>query len=143
MIGEFLNRLMSPTPAPLSDSDARLAIAALLVRVARSDGEYAKVEINNIDRVLAARFHLDDTSAETLRQEGEALEILAPDTVRFTRAIKECVPYEERLAVIEALWAIALADGERDAEEDSLIRLVSSLLGVTDVDSAKARQRVG
>ena len=61
MIGEFLNRLMSPTPAPLSDSDARLAIAALLVRVARSDGEYAKVEINNIDRVLAARFHLDDT----------------------------------------------------------------------------------
>ena len=35
MIGEFLNRLMSPTPAPLSDSDARLAIAALLVRVAR------------------------------------------------------------------------------------------------------------
>ena len=47
-----------------------------------------------------------------------------------------------RLAVIEALWKIALADGERDAEEDALIRLVASLLGITDVDSAKARQRL-
>jgi uncharacterized tellurite resistance protein B-like protein len=53
------------------------------------------------------------------------------------------VSYDERLAVIEALWKIALADGERDAEEDALIRLVASLLGITDVDSAKARQKVG
>ena len=39
MIGDFLNRLLSPAPEPLSDTDARLAIAALLVRVARSDGD--------------------------------------------------------------------------------------------------------
>jgi uncharacterized tellurite resistance protein B-like protein len=143
MISDFLNRLLSPAPAPLSDSDARLAISALLVRVARSDGDYSSVEIINIDRVLAARYALEQGETEALRKDGEALEAEAPDTVRFTRAIKECVAYEERLAVIEALWKIALADGERDAEEDALIRLVASLLGVTDVDSAKARQKVG
>ena len=143
MISDFLNRLLSPAPAPLSDSDARLAISALLVRVARSDGDYSSVEIINIDRVLAARYALEQGETEALRKDGEALEAEAPDTVRFTRAIKECVAYEERLAVIEALWIIALADGERDAEEDALIRLVASLLGVTDVDSAKARQKVG
>jgi uncharacterized tellurite resistance protein B-like protein len=143
MISDFLNRLLSPAPAPLSDSDARLAISTLLVRVARSDGDYSSVEIINIDRVLAARYALEQGETEALRKDGEALEAEAPDTVRFTRAIKECVAYEERLAVIEALWKIALADGERDAEEDALIRLVASLLGVTDVDSAKARQKVG
>lgn len=142
MIGDFLNRLLSPAPAPLSDTDARLAISALLVRVACSDGDYARVEIENIDRVLALRYTLEQADAEALRKDGEALEAEAPDTVRFTRAIKDCVAYEERLAVIEALWKIALADGERDAEEDALIRLVASLLGITDVDNAKARQRV-
>ena len=142
MIGDFLNRLLSPAPAPLSDTDARLAISALLVRVARSDGDYARVEIENIDRVLALRYTLEQADAEALRKDGEALEAEAPDTVRFTRAIKDCVAYEERLAVIEALWKIALADGGRDAEEDALIRLVASLLGITDVDNAKARQRV-
>ncbi len=142
MIGDFLNRLLSHTPEPLSNRDARLAISALLVRVARSDGEYASVEIANIDRLLATRYALTDAEAKVLRKDGEALEAEAPDTVRFTRAIKECVAYEERLAVIEALWRIALADGARDAEEDALIRLVASLLGITDVDSAKARQKV-
>ena len=106
MIGDFLNRLLSAAPEPLSDTDARLAIAALLVRVARSDGDYASVEIANIDRVLATRYALTESDADALRREGEALEAEAPDTVRFTRAIKECVAYEERLAVIEALWKI-------------------------------------
>ena len=73
MIGDFLNRLLSPAPEPLSDTDARLAIAALLVRVARSDGDYASVEIANIDRVLATRYTLGDAEADALRKEGEAL----------------------------------------------------------------------
>ena len=39
------------------------------------------------------------------------LEAEAPDTVRFTRALKEAVAHEDRAALIEALWAVALADG--------------------------------
>ena len=38
--------------------------------------------------------------------------------------------------------SLALADGERDAGEDALIRLAANLLGVNDRDSALARQRV-
>ncbi len=44
--------------------------------------------------------------------------------------------------MIEALWQVALADGERDAQEDALLRLVSKFLGINDMDSARARQRV-
>ncbi|MCG7627351.1 TerB family tellurite resistance protein [Epibacterium sp. MM17-32] len=141
MFKEFLDRLLAPAPAILPDEDARLALTALLVRLARSDNAYADVERDRIDRILRTRFDLDSGAAQILREQGEGLEAAAPDTVRFTRAIKEAVPYEDRTGVIEALWQVALADGKRDDDEDALIRLASNLLGVNDVDSAMARQR--
>jgi len=142
MFADFLNRLIQPEPDPLDDGDARLALTALLVRVARSDGDYAAAEIIRITRIIEARYNLSHDAAEALRMDAETLESEAPDTVRFTRAIKDAVPYEERVAVIEALWQVALADGERESHEDSLLRLVSNFLGISDRDSALARQRV-
>ncbi|WP_425050342.1 TerB family tellurite resistance protein [Psychromarinibacter sp. S121] len=142
MFADLLRRLTEPMPQTLPDPDARLALAALLVRVARSDGEYASDEASLIDRLLAERYGLSPFEAPKLRADAEALEAEAPDTVRFTRAIKDAVAYEDRAAVIEALWAVVLADGVRDEEETSLLRLVANLLGVNDRDSALARQRV-
>jgi uncharacterized tellurite resistance protein B-like protein len=140
MFADLLRRLTAPA-APLPEPDRRLALAALLVRVARADGAFAAVEARRIDRILADRHGLSPDEALGLRAEAETLEAEAPDTVRFTRAIKEAVPYEERIGVIEALWSVALADGVRDAEESGLMRLVAGLLGVSDRDSALARQR--
>lgn len=141
MFGDILRRLSQPEPAPLPDPDARLALTALLVRIARSDGDYADAEIGRIDRIVAARYGLGPFEATALRREAEGLEAEAPDTVRFTRAIKDAVPYDDRRAVVEALWQVVLADGERAQEEDALLRMVASLLGVNDRDSALARQK--
>ncbi|MEM6693839.1 MAG: TerB family tellurite resistance protein [Pseudomonadota bacterium] len=142
MLQDLLNRLTQPKPEPLPDEDARLALAALLVRVARSDGDYAAEEAQRIDRILAVRYGLSPFEAPKLRADAEDLEAQAPDTVRFTRAIKDAVPYEERTGVIEALWSVVLADSVRDHEEAALLRLIANLLGVNDRDSALARQRV-
>jgi len=142
MFEALLRRLTAPDTAPLPAPDARLALAALMVRVARADGSYAPSEAARIDRVLASLHALSPFEAAKLRREAEALEGEAPDTVRFTRAIKDHVAIEERDAVMEALWDVALADGARDAEEDTLMRLVANLLGITDRDSALTRQRV-
>lgn len=142
MFGEFIRRLTQPEPATLPDADARLALTALLVRVARTDGHYATSEKANIDRIVSARYGLDSAAAQDLRAQAETLESEAPDTVRFTRAIKDAVNYENRLGVIEAMWSVVLADGVRDDHEDALLRLVSNLLGVSDRDSARARQRI-
>ena len=141
MFGELLGRLTAPDPDPLDDGDARLALAALLVRVARSDGDYDASEVKRIDALLSRRYGLGPFEVTNLRKDAETLEKEAPDTVRFTRAIKAAVPYEEREQVVEGLWEIALADGERDHEEDALMRLVAPMLGVNDRDSALARQR--
>jgi len=142
MIKDLLNRLIQPEPAPLGDTDARMALTALLVRVARSDNQYSGDEKTRIDEITQTRYGLSASDASALRVEAEAMEAEAPDTVRFTRAIKDAVAYDDRLAVIEALWKVVLADGKREKEEDALLRLVANLLGISDRDSALARQRV-
>ena len=141
MFADLIRSLTAPQPARLPEPDERLALAALLVRLARSDGDYAAVERDRIDRVLKDRHGLSPFEASRLRGEAETLEEQAPDTVRFTRALKDAVPLEERVSLLESLWSVALADGERDEEEDGLMRLLANLLGIADRDSALARQR--
>ncbi len=140
MFADLLKRLTAPAPTPLADSDARLALGALLVRLARADDDYSDAEKQQIDAILCMRYGLDDASA--LRAECEVLEAEAPDTVRFTRAIKDAVDYEDRRGVIAAMWEIVLADGERNAEENSLMRMIAPMLGVTDQDSNAARRKI-
>jgi len=140
MFGDFIRRLTAPAPAPLDATDARLALGALLVRLARSDGDYAEVEKQRIRAILMARYGLDDV--DDLMVQCETLEKEAPDTVRFTKAIKDAVPYEDRRSVIAAMWDIVLADGDRDEHENSLMRMVAPLLGVSDQDSNAARRRI-
>ena len=141
MFDALIRRMTAPEPDPLTGDDARLAMAALLVRIARSDGEYARMEIDRIDKLLTSRYDLGPFEVAKLRADAEVLETEAPDTVRFTRSIKNAVPYEDRAEVVEALWEIVLADGDRDHEEDAMMRLVAAMLGVNDRDSAHARQR--
>jgi uncharacterized tellurite resistance protein B-like protein len=141
MFGRFLQALLAPAPAPLSADEAHLALAALLVRVARADGTYGAAEMRRIDLVLCADFRLSPFEAAALRAQAEVLEAEAPDTVRFTRALKDAVALDERGRLVEALWSVAGEDGALSAEEDSQIRLIASLLGVNDRDRALARQR--
>ncbi|MCP5085420.1 MAG: TerB family tellurite resistance protein [Rhodobacteraceae bacterium] len=143
MLDTLLKFLSNPQSEPsLKPADARIALTALLVRVARADHHYARSEIAVIQKILCNRYGLSDTEAEQLRCEAEELEAAAPDMVRFTKAVKDAVPLEERAVVVEALWQVALADGHRDHEEEGLLRLVVNLLGINDRDSGLARQRV-
>ena len=131
---------LKPTDA-VDEIDDKQAMAALMVRIAKSDDDYAITECERIEAILSVLYSLSSAEAAKLRNQAETLEANAPDTVRFTRAIKDAVPYEGRFEVVRALWQVVLADGERDHEEDALMRLLASLLGVNDRDSAIARQR--
>ncbi|MDP4031762.1 MAG: TerB family tellurite resistance protein [Pseudorhodobacter sp.] len=142
MFAALLRRLAAPAPRRLPDPEVRLALAALLVRIGRSDNDYSPVEIARIDRVLVGRFELSPFEAAQLRARAELLEAEAPDTVRFTRSLKASVAHEDRVGLMQALWAVALADGARVAEEEQVLRLVANLLGLTDRESAQARHSV-
>jgi hypothetical protein len=69
--------------------DTRLALAALLVRVARTDGLYAAEEVDRIDRVLMALRAWPVRGRAPARPGRGRWRREAPDTVRFTRALKE------------------------------------------------------
>ena len=142
MFGRFLDQLLAPQPDRLPAPDAQLALAALLVRLARADEVYSEVEMSRIDRILALRYGLSPFEAAGLRAKAELLEAEAPDTVRFTRALKDAVPHEDRMSLMEALWSVALADDDRDPREDAMMRQAADLLGVSDMDRAMARQAV-
>lgn len=142
MIADFFKRLLDETPSETPELDARLALGALLVRVARSNGDYEPSEMACIDAILARRYGLTPSAASSLRVDAEEIEAQANDTVQFTRAIKSAVAFEDRESVVEALWELVLADGHRDWEEEGFLRLAAPLLGINDRDSALARQRV-
>jgi uncharacterized tellurite resistance protein B-like protein len=139
----FFKRLLRATaPADLPDEDARSAISAVLVMAARADGEYGADESQVVDDVLMARFGLDSGGAARLRAEGEDAELASIDIYQFTKAIRTAIPIEDRIAIVEALWKVVLADGARDPHEDTLMRQLVDRLGLSPMDSALARQKV-
>lgn len=142
MLKDILERLIGGGGGPQPQIDSRIALAALMVRCAKVDHVYDPAEIAMIDTVLADRYGLTPQAAAALRDEGAVLEAETGDTVHLTKAIKAGVPYDDRIAVVEALWRVVLADDDRDHEENAFLRLVVSLIGVNDRDSGLARQKV-
>lgn len=141
-VGFIRRLLMSTGHAELQPEDARLAIASVLVMAARADGHYDDGEAAMIDRVLMKRFGLTAAAAKGLRDEGEQAEAEAIDIYQFTKSIKTAIPHDDRVAIVEELWGVILADGQRDPLEDTLMRQIVDRLGLSPMDSALARQKV-
>ncbi len=142
MFDSLFKRLRAePAPDPLEVNDARLALAALLVRLARTDQDYADSEKAQIGQILTTRYGLSPTDADTLRLGAEEVEATAGDTVHLTRLIKAAIPYDDRFALVVDLWSLVHADGTRDHSENQFLRLVVKLVGVNDVDSGLARHQ--
>lgn len=143
MAAGFFKRLLRATaPAEVHEGDARSAIAAVLVMAARADGSYEADEKAMVDSVLSERYGLNAEDTLALRREGEEAETESIDIYQFTKAIRELIPIEDRRAIVEGLWRVVLADGERDPMEDTLMRQLVERLGLSSMDSALARQKV-
>lgn len=130
----------APTPRPLPQPTAQLALGALLVRVALANRNYLASEVAQIDRILAATFKIKPLDAAKLRAECEALERDAPGTPEFTKILREEVAYDDRYALAHAMWSVAMADGNRDDDEELQLLAIETALGLTDADIETARK---
>lgn len=135
----ILTALSAPRPAPLPEPDERLALGALMVRVAKSDHDYALAEIQRIDRLLAALNGIGPVAAARMRADCERLERAAPDTELFGHMIRDRVRIDARLAALEALWEVVLSDGDCAAEEIAVLDAAREAMGLSESDSAAAR----
>jgi uncharacterized tellurite resistance protein B-like protein len=123
-------------------SEAQVAAAALMVEAARLDGSFGDAERDRIRRLLVERFALTPWVAGELLARAERTATESVAWQGFTRAIKDELPPEERIGVIEMLWEVVYADGRLHDYEASLLRRVAGLLYVSDRDSGDARLRV-
>ena len=142
MIKNFFKINSKSTSESVEHNDERLALTALLIKIAKSDYEYSSVEKSRIKIILKKRFLISELEVTDLINKAELLEDESSDSVRFTKVIKEFVPLEKRNEIIEIFWELVLADGIREDDENSLLRILGSLLGVNDRDVAFARQNV-
>lgn len=129
-------RQKTPAEKPM---DPQVAAAALMVEAALSDGVYVNIESDMIAEILLEAFQFDADRADAVLAEGEALAEEAVGSHQFTKHVK-LLPMGERLAIIQGLYRVALADGEKSDIEDAYIRHVASLLHVNDISRAHARQ---
>ncbi len=141
----LLSRLLSgfrethedPLPAP----DEKLALGALLVRVAKSDHVYTVSEISLIDRILAQHFGLNAVEAAKMRATCEKLQKAAPDSNEFAELIRKELGHDERMEALSDLWQVVRADGREDPEEIAIVETVREALGLSEADSAEAHRR--
>lgn len=144
MLDQILKFLNGPDHRSDNDHDGelRLAIAALLVEAAKSDGSYAEGERYVVTGLLRRLFGIAEEEAGQIVRAAEQAQSRSVQLFRFTRPIIERVPPEQRVGIVEMLWETVYSDRVLTAEEDSLVRRVAGLLYVSDRDRGEARLRV-
>lgn len=144
MFRRLLPRLLGEIPAgaALSHDDAEVAVAALLVRLARADNRYGEAERQRIDTLLSLRQRLALDEIADRRAAAEMVEAEVPDTERLTTAIQTRIPHEHRAEIVAALWDLARSDGPETVWETAMVDRIAQLLGISEADSARVREGV-
>ena len=117
-----------------------LALTAIFIRIAKLDGTFDINEREKIKELIIKRFEFNDENTENVLNMAARLEGQSNDNVQFIKVIKESIAYEERFNLLKDSWILVMADGKRTYEEDGFMRLFCNLLGLSDKDSALARQ---
>jgi uncharacterized tellurite resistance protein B-like protein len=129
-------------PSQFADNDYRLAAAALLVHAATIDGEISPSERAKLHTVIKQRFGLGDQAADELIAKATAAEQESVDLYHFTRLLNRSLDEPGRARVIEMMWEIVYADGQRDELEDNLLWRAADLLGVSPRERIELRRRI-
>ena len=122
------------------DQTEVLALTAIFIRIAKLDGSFDINEREKIKELVKNRFELNEEKTENVLNMAARLEGQSNDNVQFIKVKKESISYEERFNLLKDSWILVMADGKRTYEEDGFMRLFCNLLGLSDKDSALARQ---
>ena len=120
----------------------RDAVASLLIEVAKADYDDDPKEREKIRELLMEFFGMAETDVTQLVERAQVSVDEAIALHPFTQTLRTELTPEERGLVIEMMWAVAYADGVKDANEEYLIRKVADLAHVPHARFIQARQRV-
>jgi uncharacterized tellurite resistance protein B-like protein len=146
MIGKLKNILMGDKAfsanAENQEDRQQLALASLLVEMARADFDETHDEHSLIIDLLASHYNLSPAEALELLNKARAANDKAVCLFDFTRALHKSLDEEQKQAVIRLLWQVANADDKLDKYEDFLVRKVADLLYVPHSDVVRLKHEV-
>jgi uncharacterized tellurite resistance protein B-like protein len=155
---DLLRRYLAPAPvvdpalddaptSPPPEDPLRLAACALLVELARADGEFSEVERAHIADILVREFRVAPPGAQELMTAADQSLREAVDLHQFTAIINARYGETERASLAELLWCVVDADGVLSQHEASLIRRMGGLLdlppGALNAARVRAVERCG
>jgi len=131
--------------APAAKGDERhtleLATAALLIEIARTDGDIQPAARDAVLRAVREKFALSPQEAETLFRLADEQMRQATDYFQFTSLINKRFTAEQKEQVIELMWRVAYADAELSAHERHVMRKIADLLYVPHAAYIAAKMR--
>ena len=119
----------------------RVATAVLLVEVARADFIIVLSEKLRLRELLEQQFHLSTQELDALLEEAEADADRMVSIQHVTRLLNEHYDHAMKRQVVEMMWQLVYADGEKDHYEEHLIRQVADLLYVSHSEFIQARHK--
>ena len=127
----------------IAEDETKLArtVAALLVEAAMADGDIDEIEYAHIRHMLVTQLDLPADDAEAMLNESVVSHDDRIEIYSLTRHIRNDTNAADRSVILEMVWMVVLADGKLDAHESQLMRRLSGLLFVDDVESGQAAKR--
>jgi uncharacterized tellurite resistance protein B-like protein len=130
-----------PGAAAKARDPAAIATAGLLAEAAAMDGTFDAAEHDTILGLLGQRFALSPAEARELLAFARGQQEEADRVFKFALAARNAFDEEERVELMEMLWATVLADGVIHDFEANLMRRIAGLLHVPDRAAGEARKR--
>lgn len=124
------------------DHRLKLASAALLFELLTTDRNIDEREITVFKSILTDSFNLNTSELEEIVKLAEEEARQAVSLYEFTSLINETYVYDDKLALIENMWRLALADEHLDKYEEQLIRKTADLIYVSHSDFIKTKLKV-
>tara|TARA_X000000950_G_C13489849_1_gene487332 strand:+ start:65 stop:511 length:447 start_codon:yes stop_codon:yes gene_type:complete len=123
------------------DSKNLELICGLMIEAAYTDGKIGESELKKIKLSLVNVFEEDAQEVDLVLDEAIKNKNNSKSLHYYTSFINKNFESDKKLLLIETLWEIVLSDGEIHDFESNLIRRLSGLLYISDVNSGNARKR--
>ena len=142
MINLLKNILNNNNSTEDNNNDKNLELlCGLMIEAAYTDGKVDKTELYKIKSSLISIFGEDPEEVDLVLEKAEKNKNNSKSLHHYTSYINKNFDDKKKLLLIEALWEIVLSDGEIHDFESNLIRRLSGLLYISDVNSGNARKR--
>ncbi len=138
----LLKNIFETKQIPDSDSNENLELlCGLMIEAAYSDGKIDQSEVNKIFDILVNTFKENPEDVRIQLDRSLSNKNNSSSLYYYTSKFNKEYSPEKKILLIETLWEIILSDGDVHDYETSLIRRLSGLLYISDVNSGNARQR--